>query len=103
MKWGFLHNRVVIGPAMCGVGDGAGQLVGGGLDVAGGRVREREAAGKGERDAAGEGAGEGGGGGWAREWERVRGEEEGEGEAFRSVYFRSLPSARDLALGKDFF
>jgi hypothetical protein len=48
---------------MCGVGDGAGQLVGGGLDVAGGRVREREAAGKGERDAAGEGAGEGGGGG----------------------------------------
>jgi hypothetical protein len=34
---------------MCGVGAGAGQLVGGGLEVVGGRVRDRETvAGKGE-------------------------------------------------------
>jgi hypothetical protein len=38
---------------MCRVGAGAGQLVGGGLELAGGRVREREA-------AAGKGAGGGG-------------------------------------------
>jgi hypothetical protein len=61
MTWGCLHNRVVVGSAMCGVGAGAGQLVGGGLEVTGGRVREREVvAGKGE-----------GGIGWGR-WRRRR-------------------------------
>jgi hypothetical protein len=48
---------------MCGVGARAGQLVDGGLEVASGRVRDREmAAGKGEGGGeCGVGEGEGGG------------------------------------------